>query len=139
MADQGRILVVHCDGGKRGDGSTYGSVRIGSKVWRREFGPEGSNHVAEYKALVNALHLARVTVETNGDVAVVEIRMDSKLVVNQVLGTWRCKAEHLRPLRDRALRERDTLLAAMRCQPAAAAAVRLVEITEAQMKGVIGH
>jgi ribonuclease HI len=161
MADQGKTLVVHCDGGKRGDGSTYGSVRIGRKVWRREFGPEGSNHVAEYKALVNALYLARVVVENNGDVVAVEIRMDSKLVVNQVLGAWRCKAEHLQPLRDRALQERDALLAAMRCHPAAqprgglaergtcapfctgggvdVAAVRLVEITEAQMKGVIGH
>ena len=32
----------------------------------------------------------------------VTIHGDSKLVLKQVFGTWRCKAENLRPYRDRA-------------------------------------
>lgn len=54
----------------------------------------GSNNVAEYHALLLALHLAR-----KHGISRPIIRMDSKLVVEQVVGTWKCKSASLAPLR----------------------------------------
>jgi ribonuclease HI len=131
-------LVLYCDGGRRGDGSSYGSVRLNGRVLRREFGP-GTSNEAEYKALVNALHMARRAVERGSQPDVVVIRMDSELVRNQVLGNWRCAAPHLRALRQRAVEEMDRLCAAMRRKPGDVAAVRLEKIGEREMKRVVGH
>ena len=132
-----KTLVLYCDGGRRADGSAYGSVRLGQQVYRREFGP-GSNNEAEYKALVNALWLARKVV-TEHAYDVVEIRLDSELVRNQVLGIWRVKAPALQALHQRAKVELDALFRAMRRSPADLIRVRLVHVDEAQMKRVIGH
>lgn len=57
----------------------------------------GSNNIAEYHALLLALYVAAKHGLRNP-----VIRMDSALVVNQVVGDWDCKKAHLVPLRDRA-------------------------------------
>lgn len=53
-------------------------------------GEGATNNVAEYAALRNALLYAR-----NQDFKVLEIFGDSKLVVNQINGMWKCTKPHL--------------------------------------------
>lgn len=52
-----------------------------------------TNNVAEYTALIIGLEEAR-----RHEVQDLEIRMDSKLVVEQMNGNWRIKHPNLRPL-----------------------------------------
>lgn len=52
-----------------------------------------TNNVAEYTALIIGLEEAR-----RHDVQDLEIRMDSKLVVEQMNGKWRIKHPNLKPL-----------------------------------------
>lgn len=52
-----------------------------------------TNNIAEYKALIAGLELARDKGVTN-----IEVFMDSKLVVFQVKGEWKIKNNSLRPL-----------------------------------------
>lgn len=52
-----------------------------------------TNNVAEYTALIIGLEEAR-----KHDVQDLEIRMDSKLVVEQMNGKWRIKHPNLKPL-----------------------------------------
>lgn len=56
-----------------------------------------TNNVAEYKALIAGLELAR-----SKGVTEIEVFMDSKLVVFQVKGEWKIKNNALRPLAVRA-------------------------------------
>ena len=56
---------------------------------------------AEYIGLILALDLARIFQE-DGEVNEVKIYGDSKLVVSQMNGWWKAKAEHLIPLYQRA-------------------------------------
>ena len=53
----------------------------------------GTSNIAEYTALLNGLAEAlRLGVRS------IHVRGDSLLVVNAVLGKWRCKKPHLKPL-----------------------------------------
>jgi ribonuclease HI len=52
-----------------------------------------TNNVAEYTALIIGLEEAR-----RHDVQDLEVRMDSKLVVEQMNGNWRIKHPNLKPL-----------------------------------------
>jgi ribonuclease HI len=61
---------------------------------------EATNNVAEYRALLLGIELAR---ELGADE--VEFVADSLLIVEQVRGNWKVKQEHLRPLRERVVRE----------------------------------
>jgi len=67
---------------------SYGRGYVGERVTSNE---------AEYAALIAALEWA-----AEGHVKQPEIRMDSRLVVKQVTGDWRCKARNLQPLLDQA-------------------------------------
>jgi len=53
----------------------------------------GTNNVAEYTALLEGLREALQL-----GVRSIDVRGDSLLVVNAVLGKWRCKKAHLKPL-----------------------------------------
>jgi probable phosphoglycerate mutase len=53
-----------------------------------------TNNVAEYRGLIAGLELAR---ELAPDAAI-EVRMDSKLVVEQMLGNWKIKHPSMKPL-----------------------------------------
>lgn len=94
-------LVVEADGGARGNPGPagYGAVvrdaRTG-EVLAEVFDYLGTttNNVAEYRGLIAGLQAARA-VDASAEVAV---RMDSKLVVEQMRGSWKVKHPGLRPL-----------------------------------------
>jgi len=96
-----RRIVVEADGGSRGNpgvagyGALVRDARTG-RVLAELAAPLGrvSNNVAEYSGLIAGLE-AVLEVEPSADV---EVRMDSKLVVEQMTGRWRIKHEDMRRL-----------------------------------------
>jgi len=60
-------------------------------------GEGATNNVAEYAGLLHALEF----LIENKNTGSIEIYGDSKLVINQVNGDWRCKQEHLQKLLDK--------------------------------------
>ena len=94
-----RTLVVEADGGSRGNPGPagYGAlVRAGDQVLAERAAAIGvaTNNVAEYRGLIAGLQAAA---ETDPE-AEVEVRMDSKLVVEQMSGRWKVKHDNLQPL-----------------------------------------
>ncbi|WP_288798183.1 bifunctional RNase H/acid phosphatase [uncultured Arsenicicoccus sp.] len=94
-------LVVEADGGSRGNPGVagYGAlVRDGAtgRVLAERAAPLGkqSNNVAEYSGLIAGLEAA-ARIDLAADV---EVRMDSKLVVEQMSGRWKVKHEDMRRL-----------------------------------------
>jgi ribonuclease HI len=97
---------VFCDGGARGN---PGPAAIGALVLDVSTSPptclatvserigDTTNNVAEYRALIAGLEAARPFAAR-----AVQVRADSKLVIEQVAGRWRVKQSHLRPLCERA-------------------------------------
>jgi ribonuclease H / adenosylcobalamin/alpha-ribazole phosphatase len=98
-------VIVEADGGSRGNPgpAAYGAVvrdattgqvlaQTGATIGR------ATNNVAEYQGLIAGLELAA---EVAPD-AQIEVRMDSKLVVEQMAGRWKIKHPDLRPLAIRA-------------------------------------
>ena len=105
-----RRVVVEADGGSRGNPGPagYGAVVLdaGSGVVLAERGGflgDTTNNVAEYRGLIAGLEAAAAIGATD-----VAVRMDSKLVVEQMAGRWKVKHPGLQPLADsaRALRDR---------------------------------
>lgn len=98
-------LIIEADGGSRGNPGIAGSgalVRNSSgQVIAAVAVPLGkaSNNVAEYTGLIEGLKLAR----SIDDSAQVEVRMDSKLVVEQMSGRWKIKHEDMRRLAQEAM------------------------------------
>ncbi|MCU1599763.1 MAG: Phosphoglycerate mutase [Frankiales bacterium] len=92
-------VAVEADGGSRGNPGPagYGAVVIsesGEVLAERAAGiGSATNNVAEYSGLIAALEAALELGATH-----VDVRMDSKLVVEQVSGRWQVKNEGLRPL-----------------------------------------
>ncbi|MET9020843.1 bifunctional RNase H/acid phosphatase [Actinopolymorpha sp. NPDC004070] len=100
-----RRLVVEADGGSRGNPgrAAYGAVvrdpESGDVIARAaERIGTATNNVAEYNGLIAGLKLAR---ELDPDAAV-EIRMDSKLVIEQMAGRWKVKHADMRRLAEQA-------------------------------------
>ncbi|MEU9884402.1 bifunctional RNase H/acid phosphatase [Sphaerisporangium sp. NPDC051011] len=94
-------LVVEADGGSRGNPGPagYGAVvkDADGQVLAEAADALGitTNNVAEYQGLIAGL---RSALALAGDGAPVEVRMDSKLVIEQMAGRWKVKNEGLRPL-----------------------------------------
>ena len=93
-------VVVHVDGGARGNPGPAAAAAVVST-------PEGdvldeahellgraTNNVAEYRGLIAGLQLASALAPE----ASVEVRMDSKLVIEQMAGRWKIKHPNMRPL-----------------------------------------
>ncbi len=59
---------------------------------------EATNNVAEYRAVLLGIQLAK---ELGADE--LELVGDSKLIVEQVRGNWKIKQAHLRPLREQVI------------------------------------
>ncbi|MGW5418873.1 bifunctional RNase H/acid phosphatase [Streptomyces sp. NPDC003943] len=100
-------LIVEADGGSRGNPGPagYGAVVLDpvtgeTLAERAEYIGVATNNVAEYKGLVAGLRAAR---EMFPD-AVVHVRMDSKLVVEQMSGRWKIKHPDMKPLAAEAAR-----------------------------------
>jgi probable phosphoglycerate mutase len=96
-----RVLVVEADGGSRGNPGPagYGAlVRDGAtgRVLAERAGYLGvsTNNVAEYTGLLEGLRAA-VAIDPGAEV---QVRMDSKLVVEQMSGRWQVKHEVLRAI-----------------------------------------
>ena len=96
-------LVVEADGGSRGNPGVagYGALvrdPATGRVLAERAAPLGtaSNNVAEYSGLVAGLEAA---LHVGGDDPLdIEVRMDSKLVVEQMAGRWKIKHEDMRRL-----------------------------------------
>ncbi|MFD9392531.1 bifunctional RNase H/acid phosphatase [Streptomyces sp. NPDC060000] len=102
-----REFIVEADGGSRGNPGPagYGSVVIDAAtgetlVERAEYIGVATNNVAEYRGLVAGLRAAR---ELDAS-ATVRVRMDSKLVVEQMSGRWKIKHPDMKPLAAEAAR-----------------------------------
>ena len=101
----GRSLVVEADGGSRGNpgvagyGALVRDANSGELLAERAepLGKE-SNNVAEYRGLIAGL-TAATQIDPAADVAV---RMDSKLVIEQMAGRWKIKHPGMRELASRA-------------------------------------
>ncbi|MEV4614332.1 bifunctional RNase H/acid phosphatase [Kitasatospora sp. NPDC049258] len=96
-----RKLIVEADGGSRGNPGPagYGAVvRDGDTgliiAEAAEFIGRATNNVAEYRGLIAGLRAAR---ELDPQ-AEVDVRMDSKLVVEQMSGRWKIKHPDMQPL-----------------------------------------
>ncbi|WP_405831952.1 bifunctional RNase H/acid phosphatase [Streptomyces sp. NBC_01176] len=102
-----REFIVEADGGSRGNPGPagYGSVVIDAATGETlteaaEYIGIATNNVAEYRGLVAGLKAARELDPT----ATVRVRMDSKLVVEQMSGRWKIKHPDMKPLAAEAAR-----------------------------------
>ena len=96
-----RAVIVEADGGSRGNpgNAAYGAVLrdadTGAVIAERgERIGVATNNVAEYRGLIAGLELYREYAEG----ADLEVRLDSKLVVEQMAGNWKIKHPSMRPL-----------------------------------------
>ncbi|MFI6455406.1 bifunctional RNase H/acid phosphatase [Streptosporangium amethystogenes] len=94
--------VMEADGGSRGNPGPagYGAVvkdAADGQILAETAESIGTqtNNVAEYRGLIAGL---TSLLALAGDGAKVEVRMDSKLVIEQMAGRWKVKNEGLRPL-----------------------------------------
>ncbi|HEX8599596.1 MAG TPA: cupin domain-containing protein [Chloroflexia bacterium] len=104
-------LQVVFDGGSRGNpGQGYGSFLVqapGRKpvIKRLEFGDNYTNNQAEYDSLIGSLNYIIERLNTTGrtpDQVQLDIKTDSDLVVNQILGTFKVKDAGLRKRHEQA-------------------------------------
>lgn len=100
-------FVVEADGGSRGNPGPagYGAVVLDPVTGETlaeaaEFIGTATNNVAEYRGLIAGLKAAR---DLDPD-ATVRVRMDSKLVVEQMSGRWKIKHPDMKPLAAEAAR-----------------------------------
>ncbi|MER6343800.1 bifunctional RNase H/acid phosphatase [Streptomyces sp. NPDC001595] len=96
-----REFIVEADGGSRGNPGPagYGAVVIDAATGETlaeeaEFLGVVTNNVAEYRGLLAGLRAARALDPT----ARIHVRMDSKLVVEQMSGRWKIKHPDMKPL-----------------------------------------
>lgn len=102
-----RRFVIEADGGSRGNPGPagYGAVVIDPVTGETlaeaaEYIGVATNNVAEYKGLIAGLRAAKALVpDASADAGPrVHVRMDSKLVVEQMSGRWKIKHPDMKPL-----------------------------------------
>ncbi|MGN6129953.1 MAG: bifunctional RNase H/acid phosphatase [Nocardioidaceae bacterium] len=101
MAGERPAVLIEADGGSRGNPgqAAYGAVLLDARTGgviaeRAEHIGVATNNVAEYRGLIAGLELYHEHAEG----APLEVRMDSKLVVEQMSGRWRIKHPDMKPL-----------------------------------------
>ena len=94
-------VVIEADGGSRGNpgSAAYGAVLMDAAsgeviAERAECIGVATNNVAEYRGLIAGLELYQE--HTPG--AELQVRMDSKLVIEQMSGNWKIKHPDMKPL-----------------------------------------
>jgi probable phosphoglycerate mutase len=94
-------VIIEADGGSRGNPgpAAYGALLkdAGTGEVLAEIGESigvATNNVAEYRGLIAGLLLAA----EHAPNASIEVRMDSKLVIEQMSGNWKVKHPSMRPL-----------------------------------------
>ena len=97
-------VVVEADGGARGNpgpagwGAVVRDADSGDVLAERSAAiGRATNNVAEYRGLIGGLEAAAELGATS-----VDVRMDSKLVIEQMAGRWQIRHPGLRPLAARA-------------------------------------
>ena len=100
-----RTLIIEADGASRGNPgeASYGAVVEDEDTGEllaelAEYLGRATNNVAEYRGLIAGLEAA-AAIDPR---ARVKVRMDSKLVVEQMSGRWQVKHPDLKPLAERA-------------------------------------
>ncbi|MDP9118126.1 MAG: bifunctional RNase H/acid phosphatase [Actinomycetota bacterium] len=100
MSAAGLSVVIEADGGSRGNPGPagYGALVCDAGTGevlteRSEYIGTETNNVAEYRGLI-----AGLTAAADLGARVVHVRMDSKLVVEQMTGRWQVKHPSMRPL-----------------------------------------
>jgi ribonuclease HI len=99
-------VVVHVDGGARGNPGPAAAAAVATGpegevlAERTAYIGEATNNVAEYRALLLGLELAR---DLGG--REVEVASDSELVARQIGGEYKVKHAGLKPLYLQAMRE----------------------------------
>ncbi|MFF0286126.1 bifunctional RNase H/acid phosphatase [Streptomyces sp. NPDC005262] len=110
---QSRQFVIEADGGSRGNPGPagYGAVVIDPVTGETlaeaaEYIGVATNNVAEYRGLIAGLKAAKALVpDASAEGALqVRVRMDSKLVVEQMSGRWKIKHPDMKPLAAEAAR-----------------------------------
>ncbi|MFI9238726.1 bifunctional RNase H/acid phosphatase [Streptomyces sp. NPDC053079] len=98
-------FIVEADGGSRGNPGPagYGAVVLDPATGEAlaeaaEYIGTATNNVAEYKGLIAGLEAAKAL----DPGAEIQVRMDSKLVVEQMSGRWKIKHPDMKPLAARA-------------------------------------
>lgn len=99
------VLVVEADGGSRGNPGVAGYGALvreapDGAVLSERAAPLGkaSNNVAEYSGLIAGLEAAIRIGDRRDEPIDVLVRMDSKLVIEQMAGRWKIKHEDMRRL-----------------------------------------
>ncbi|WP_326811789.1 bifunctional RNase H/acid phosphatase [Streptomyces scopuliridis] len=102
-----RQFIVEADGGSRGNPGPagYGAVVLDGRTGEplaeaAEYIGIATNNVAEYKGLIAGLNAAKALDPAAG----IRVRMDSKLVVEQMSGRWKIKHPDMKPLAAEAAR-----------------------------------
>lgn len=108
-------LHIFTDGGSRGNPgpAAYGFVIRNGTTFAYEEGETlgiTTNNVAEYTAIIRALHYVRTHREAIGSFVEILVRMDSLLACQQLRNIFRVKQPHLYSLFE-AVREEERLLA----------------------------
>lgn len=92
-------VVIYTDGGARGNPGPAGAGVViihGDKTFehKKYLGNPQTNNWAEYEAVILALHEAKKHGLAGKSI---EVRMDSKLAVEQISGNWKIKEPSLKP------------------------------------------
>ena len=106
-----RHFVITADGGSRGNPgkAAYGAVVYENDKMVKEIGQfigQASNNVAEYEGLIAGLK----AVNEIDPAATILVKMDSKLVVEQMTGRWKVKHPNMQKLAKQAFAAHDPKL-----------------------------
>ena len=106
-----RHFVITADGGSRGNpgAAAYGAVVYENDKVIKEMGAfigVASNNVAEYEGLIAGLSAVNQIDPT----ATILVKMDSKLVVEQMSGRWKVKHPYMKALVKKAFATHDPKL-----------------------------
>lgn len=100
-----KTIIINCDGASRGNpgpaaaGAILRESNSGNVLAEiSEFLGTRTNNEAEYTSLIMGLNRVIELAGSQGFKPFVEVRMDSELVVKQILGTYKVKKETLKPL-----------------------------------------
>ena len=108
--------TVETDGAARGNGKGAAGagvvVKLGGRIITKVSKPLGAsgitNNEAEYSAVILALEAVKELTQDSGDLSIdVKVVSDSLLLVKQLNGEYRVKAENLKPFFDKVKRLAD--------------------------------